>query len=114
MQVELPHRVCSCTASEAAHYRLINVPSLGEIKLKDNMSEEDVGVLSRELLDSFKQGKIVYKGGGYESTQTEFSILAEYGHNVSYQCLLEMDLLGHGESRWIRCCLTNVISTKEN
>jgi len=37
------------------------------------------------------------KKGDYESAQTESSILAEYGHNVSYQWLLQIDLLGHGK-----------------
>jgi len=37
------------------------------------------------------------KKGDYESAQTESAILAEYGHNVSYQWLLQIDLLGHGK-----------------
>ncbi len=77
-------------ASEATHYKRIHIPDLGEIKVKDNMSEEAIAALSTELLARYKHGKAAYQRGDYKIAYAEFFILANMGHHDSSMWLLDM------------------------
>ena len=87
---EHTHHVYSGMASEATHYKRIHVHDLGEIIVKDNMSEEAIAALSKELLARYKHGKEAYQQGDYKTAYEEFSILANMGHHDSSMWLLEM------------------------
>ena len=87
---EHTYHAYSGMASEATHYKRIHVPDLGEIIVKDNMSEEAIAALSKELLGRYKHGKAAYQRGDYKTAYEEFSILADMGHHDSYRRLLDM------------------------
>ncbi len=87
---EHSYHAYSGMASEATHYKSIHIPDLGEIIVKDNMSEEAIAALSKELLARYKHGKAAYQQGDYKTAYEEFSILANMGHHDSSMWLLEM------------------------